>query len=179
MSNWCASEVKYTSNDTAAVKQLCKDICEVSNNKMIEIAKLTSFYGNDEDIAKRGCCEFLDFDEKKNVVHLFFETAWGPYDDLYDFIADHYRGMRYVYVAIEEGNEVYINTDKSKTFFPQRYILDDEEDGMQFFNNVEELLEAFNAKMGTHLRTLTAAVKYAREWSDTHDEYLSIHEFED
>ena len=178
MSNWCSNELYFWSADASETKRLYDDVSNLMNGRnAVALSEITSFYGDDDEIGGRGTCYSVNFE--KNAVYMYCETAWGPSDDLFDFIAEHYKKMKYVYMAIEPGCDVYVNTDRPNKprFFPQKYILDEENEGMMFFSNAKELLAKLNELQETHIRTLKAAKKYASDWNCSHDEYLAIHVF--
>lgn len=183
MSNSCDNDVFFFSEDKEAVRQLFDDLTLIQKNKALygqtKVADVVEFYdGDPRNFDHRGSMDYVSFDEKKNAVFVYFETAWGPNEGLFNFIASHYNGMRYVYSSIGINDGIYINVDRSRRFFPQRYILDDEDEGMLLFNNAKELLKEFNKMTGTHFRSVKAAAQYAREFNETHNKYLAIHKFE-
>jgi len=57
----------------------------------------------------------------KNTLLMSTLDAWKPMIDAYNKIADMYN-LNFVVKAEEPGHEIYINTDITGKYFPERYI---------------------------------------------------------
>ena len=59
-----------------------------------------------------------------NHIYLQTETAWDPKEHIIDEMLYFYNDLAYVYTAEEGGMGIYINTDESGTFFPEKYYVE-------------------------------------------------------
>ena len=75
---------------------------------------------------------------------VWYESAWGPMIEGFDFLLSHYKTLKQYTIAEECGCEVYINTDTTGEFFPEKYCLDVEDVDIYYPESDEELIKFFN-----------------------------------
>jgi hypothetical protein len=81
------------------------------------------------------------------------ETAWTPHMDVFKKILGERYGdaIRMVYQSEEPGSGIYINTDSTGKYFPERYMIDCCHDGMyykEYFDTCEEAVEWAEGEFG-------------------------------
>lgn len=58
-------------------------------------------------------------------VAIFVEMAWSPeYRGMWDMLSEKYPGLGFVMEAEEPGCEVYVNTDTTGDFFPEKWRIE-------------------------------------------------------
>lgn len=84
-----------------------------------DAADLSGFYSFD--------CDETITTGKYGVTYfkMWFETKWGPIIDVWDdILARFFPELKQVTTAEESGCEIFVNTDSSGYFFPERYCVD-------------------------------------------------------
>lgn len=82
-----------------------------------------------QDISFRGSIEDIETtldDATQGIFEFRTETAWGPMTEMWDMILSvcQYTDIKYVYLAEESNDVIYINTDIEHRFFEEKYHLD-------------------------------------------------------
>ena len=193
MPNWCDNDVTFY-GPYDQVEDLCKSI----NRAFAESTTTTAFgsrwLGNiviyfGEDPANVSCrgqayddAEIVELPNSMCGVHLLCDSAWGPADNLFDFLTSFYPDVKYVYVAEEPGMEFYENTDSSREIYPQEYKLECFSGSMDYFESFEELA----ARLGEITKcpppeNLEKAYELIEKYNDAlprnSDDGLSLHQF--
>lgn len=136
------------------IQEFCPEhICYENDN-------ITCHYKN-QYIPFRGNISSSD-EYENDVVTFSTETAWRPMPEMWDMILESkgYTDIKYVYEAEEDGNCLYINTDKEKRFFTDKYYAEinfpdelsycseyceDEVELLEWLNNIiEEMKKAYS-----------------------------------
>ncbi len=113
---------------------------------------------NNEDIDFRGRIDFVSYSEVDRSISelesftVATETAWVPMPEMWDMIFSvcNYTDIKYVFLAEESGNEVYINTDTEGRYYDEYGVIDGElpavglVDGSQYFSSAQEMLDEMN-----------------------------------
>jgi len=136
MPNWCLNHHAFFTNDenknelSRLYKQL-ETIMETPSEHKNDfepgwLGKVAIAHGLDiNKISCRGWIEQLDdFEPETNYFMLQSETAWSPTDELWTAVVAQYKGVSFVYIAEEQGEEVFINTDIEGIYFPEKYLLE-------------------------------------------------------
>jgi len=120
------------------------------------------------------------------------ETAWAPMFEMWDLILPkEYPSIRYVYLATEPGQRLYINTDTERKYYNVEYLLElflpsnvlgKVVDEYEFCANRDEVLEKVYKIVGKRLDTIDEALSYledlAEESGEELDSYIKIVKFE-
>ena len=133
MPNWCNTRY-YFMGQNNEIQDFHKKVKEfISKDNLSNgfeknwIGNIVNGFGYDcKKIPCRGTVICLDeiVEEKKDIMIFYIETetAWVPLNELWDKIIENfYPSTTYVFFAEEPGAEIYINSDKSGSFFPDRY----------------------------------------------------------
>lgn len=62
--------------------------------------------------------------KRPECIKIEYESKWSPCDEFWDFGLEPYKSLHEATIGEEPGCEVYINTDTTGKFFPERYIID-------------------------------------------------------
>ena len=107
---------------------------------------------------------------------LYYESAWAPMIDGFDWLIQrHYQTLAQVTIAEECGCEVYINTDVTGRFFPDKYVLDIEDDDVSYCESEKEVVNIFNDYI-TNPNKKCKTIKDCYRYLSIHDGYLSPNE---
>ena len=92
------------------------------------------------------------------AVEITYESAWCPIiDSLNLMLEEKYAGLHQVTLAEEIGCEIFVNTDTSGEFFPDKYYLDYCVNNIyadnHYYESEEELVEEFNDLFDTNAET--------------------------
>ena len=133
MPHWCSNmHVFYTeSEDRSELLRLHRNLTsiletpsEVKNDfEPGWLGKVVIKHGLDwENVSCRGfITDLCDYDPKSNFFALHSETAWAPIDEIWEAVIDHYPGVSFVYLAEECSEDIYVNTDATGTYIPDRF----------------------------------------------------------
>lgn len=133
MANVCCDDVVfYSKSNPKGVQKLwedletsvilCPDTAQAAISKLFQDQNIPL-----SGISLRGTVTYIARNDEG--IFLDLETAWSPLYDAYQAIANHY-GVSFILKSIEPSEELYYNTDSSGTFFPERYIITVQDDGL-------------------------------------------------
>ena len=182
MPNWCFDQVIFE-GDLNSLITLQKDLTQAL--KTIEegdrhwIGRLLMYKGMTYEEIEIGCRSFIDhyssLEEIKTSKHfyLYTESAWGPVDEMYNWIAETYD-LDYVLWAEEAGMEVFVNTDVEGKHFPDRYYVSCD-DGLDYcyFETLNDVAKALKEELN-----LPATPEMTLEELNDLDDDVFIYEFE-
>jgi len=78
-----------------------------------------------KEISVNGSIETLDdYVPASNFFTLHSDTSWAPTTELWEAVVAQYKGVSFVYFAEECGESIYVNTDITRIYFPERYLLE-------------------------------------------------------
>lgn len=160
MANWCLSvyifegareEVEDLLEKLTALQQ--REISLVENgfgkNWLGNVVKV---YGGDpESIECRGSYESPVV--RDGVLVVDTETAWNEMRPTWDFVCQQYKTLRYYFKAEESGNEYYVTNDADKKYFPERYILEQNEADTEYFETETAFFAAVAERTGTKINS--------------------------
>lgn len=128
----------------------------------------------------RGNIFDIQLDEKKNAIHVGYETAWEPMIEGWNYLLKQY-GLKQVTIGEEMGCDVYVNTDTEGRFFPERYIVSmciDDEYYTEYYETTDEVLEDMNRYFDKKFVTIAALEKFFdRIRDDNDDNYVVFEEY--
>lgn len=129
MPNWCNNRIGFIT-DNANVKEL-----ERLYNTIYSLWKTPAINVWLEEIAlihrlnsaKISCEDEIsyigDYENGDTRFRISTITAWEPTNELWDAVIKQYTGIRYVYVAEQQGCDIFVNTDIKGICFPERYVM--------------------------------------------------------
>lgn len=183
MPNWCSTAIAFIADekDAAALQQL-KDLNDLFLNDPPAVQEKASgdWIGNwlpacgidPNAISCRSFVQAVDegFEQAEGIRYfkMYTEDAWGPKFEALDALVrcERFCRLRYVLLAEEPANGVYVNTDVEHLIFPEAYKLDyevvDKETGepksdVLYFSDLEEYLAAVKDIFGIESLTFDDA----------------------
>lgn len=149
MPNWCFTQYAITGN-TEQLNELYTIMEKLQNMEkpLVENGFGTKWLGclverlgaSSDSINCRGAWSDLKKDDKSNV-HFVTETAWHRMDEVETVIQEKWNEIKIFYCEEESGCEIYNTNDKDGLFFPERFIIDDESNEMDYYTLENALLE--------------------------------------
>ena len=136
MPNWCYSSYVFYSEeaDEGELARLHRTIVEIMQKPSdVEngfepgwLGKVAIAHGFDwEKIPCRGKITHIDdYTGLCSSFKLETETAWAPMDELWEAVVSRYKGVSFVYLSEESGMGIFVNTDCTGRFFPERFLLE-------------------------------------------------------
>ncbi len=189
MPNWCFSSY-VLEGDKKEIRTLNKTLDRLLSRKTPAIENgfgknwlgcLVNALGGDwQKIYCRGTWENKELTE--NVLRLTTETAWGPMNEVFNFIREKFPSIKYYFASEEEGMEEYFTNDVEGKYFPDRYHIDlcDLEGNYddEYFTTSDEMLEYINENyhLTTPLKSLEDIDKLDSEGRENDDDaYIKFH----
>ena len=135
MSNWCITDYSFN-GQKEEVESFHARLEEIlTKSPVMEndfgsswLGNIVADYGFDWSAGNcRGSVEYIGPIEDNDDIYSFIlttETAWEPMPKMWDeILKKEYPSITYVLFAIEEGTDLYVNTDIQGKYFPNRYLL--------------------------------------------------------
>ena len=105
---------------------------------------------------------------------MFTESAWCATDKLFVELAKMYN-LKILYLEIEPGCQIFYTNDYNGEVFPERYILDSDIEGEEYFCTFDELAKRIEEITGI----LPSEYDEIEQISDLYDgEFLSVNQIE-
>lgn len=186
MPNWCYTNYVFVGEEKE-IKDLHDKIKSLDemNEPLVEsdfgknwLGCLVSLFGGDwEKIYCRGTLYCLQMQD--NTMTVDTETAWGPMNEVWNFICSQYKSIGYYYYAEESGNCYYATNDVSGQFFPDRYIVEQCSSGTELYVKEADLYEDISERVGTTVNSkesMELAIEAFNESLEDEDDEISVHE---
>ena len=187
MPNWCFSSYVLEGSEQE-IKKLNKTLDKLVSRKKPAIENgfgtnwlgcLVNALGGDwQKIHCRGTWENKNLES--NILRLTTETAWGPMNEVFNFICQKFPTIKYYFTSEEEGMGEYFTNDVEGKYFPERYHIDlcDLEGNYdnEYFTTPEAMLDYINENFHptTPLKKLEDIDKLDNEWRTINDDaYLN------
>lgn len=182
MANTCCTDVQFT-GDENAIKDLFKHLTtgwlgDIAEKFGISEADILAVSSDTQPL--RGSIE--DIDEK--AYRIYQSDAWVPHTDIWRVISEkvYENKISYVFKAEECGDDIYVNTDTSGIYFPEKFVCDYEYNGesdVVYFEDEEDLLKWLSEKFGVTAENVSDAKDLLEEkCEDENDTYFTIGEFQ-
>lgn len=188
MPNWCTSTLIAT-GDKEEIHDLYERMKRLQD--MQEPLKPngfgTTWLGNlVEDLGKsydqvscRGSWSDLELIDDK-TLKFYTETAWYRCTEVEDLIVEKYPSI-FIYFQCEEGGVgIYETNDDSGKYFPERYMIDVENDECYYMDE-DDSLDFIQEFFGLDFKNMDEAMRIAEDYNndENNEDYnIWIHEFE-
>ncbi len=189
MPNWAFSSYVLEGNEQE-IKKLNKTLDKLVSRKKPAIENgfgtnwlgcLVNALGGDwQKIYCRGTWE--DKNLEGNILRLTTETAWGPTNEVFNFIQEKFPSIKYYFASEEPGMCDYLTNDVEGKYFPERYHIDlcDLEGNYddEYFTTSDAMLEYINENYHptTPLKTLEDIDNLDNEWRENNDDaFINYH----
>ena len=107
------------------------------------------------------------------------ETAWGPMDEVFDFIKSIYPSLNIYWQAEEDGWCIYATNDKEGKYFPDRYKIEANSE-IEYYATLEGLCDHVSKIVGktvTNMDEVNAAIEEWNNATDDNDVMIYLNEF--
>ena len=189
MPNWCFSSYVLEGSEQE-IKELDKTLVKLVSRKRPAVKSdfgknwlgcLVNALGGDwKEIYCRGTWD--DKNRTGNILRLTTETAWGPMNEVFDFICQKFPSIKYYFASEEEGMGEYLTNDVEGKYFPDRYHIDlcDPEENYddEYFTSLEAMLDYINENYhpATPLKRIEDIEDLDDEWRMKNDDaFLNYH----
>ena len=176
MPNWCYTQYRIK-GDTNEVQDLHRAIKALSEMKepLVEngfgplwLGCLVAYLGEDwHNIPCRG--EILNVSLKEDVLSFDTETAWYRCTEVEQFLQSKFPSISIWFCTEEPGMEIYETNDKDEEFFKKRYILDEINEGVEYYT-FPELQEQLKKKFGIVFQSYEEARDYLSKHNEEEEE---------
>lgn len=188
MPNWCDTSYKCV-GDSKEIRELNSVLKYLENcntsilpngfGKMWLGNLIYKLDGDWEALKCRG--EIIDFSVDGNVLTINQQTAWCEQEDVRKIIEKAYPSIKVYYMEQEPGCEVFDTNDASGEYFPERYLLDFQED-CEYFETIDEAAKFVSKKIGHEIESNVTAIhneisKYIEEHEKRNEDiFFSFYE---
>ena len=135
-----------------------------------------------EDWEKLRCRgEIIGYHIENNLLTIYQSTAWCEQEGFRECIEKKFPSIKVYYREEEPGCDVYYTNDADRNYFPERYLLNNN-DELLYFNTIEEAAEyvsgIVNQKVEANMEAIEKALDNYEEEHEDDDVYFSFHEFQ-
>ena len=135
-----------------------------------------------EDWEKLRCRgEIIGYHIEKNLLTIYQSTAWCEQEGFRECIEKKFPSIKVYYREEEPGCDVYYTNDADRNYFPERYLLNNNDEPL-YFNTIEEAAEyvsgIVNQKVEANMTAIKKALDEYEEENKDEDVYFSFHEFQ-
>ena len=135
-----------------------------------------------EDWEKLRCRgEIIGYHIENNLLTIYQSTAWCEQEGFRECIEKKFPSIKVYYREEEPGCDVYYTNDAYRNYFPERYLLNNNDEPL-YFNTIEEAAEyvsgIVNQKVEANMTAIEKALDEYEEENKDEDVYFSFHEFQ-
>ena len=135
-----------------------------------------------EDWEKLRCRgEIIGYHIENNLLTIYQSTAWCEQEGFRECIEKKFPSIKVYYREEEPGCDVYYTNDADRNYFPERYLLNNNDEPL-YFNTIEEAAEyvsgIVNQKVEANMTAIEQALDEYEEEHEDEDVYFSFHEFQ-
>ena len=135
-----------------------------------------------EDQEKLRCRgEIIGYHIENNLLTIYQSTAWCEQEGFRECIEKKFPSIKVYYREEEPGCDVYYTNDADRNYFPERYLLNNNDEPL-YFNTIEEAAEyvsgIVNQKVEANMTAIEKALDEYEEENKDEDVYFSFHEFQ-
>lgn len=149
MPNWCGSSIRIV-GDKEEIADLFQKLQSLNEREepLVEngfgklwLGCVVSLFGGDPDVVNcRGEIENLE-QNGDHEIEMVTMTAWGPMPEVWDLVFKQYPSMKQYWRSEEGGMCEYLTNDVDGDYFPEKYIIDDCVNGVEYADDEQDLFE--------------------------------------
>ena len=193
MPNWNTTDYTLYGNKEN-IKRLYTDLKKTVDIDRTKESKPFTFLGNsywlgyikksllpdvEEELPARGEISYIeedieDHDNDMASLKLTTETAWVACSELMDKIAEKYD-LQLFYYSEESGCGIFETNDVEGHFFPSRFMVDSEQEGIEYYETFDQVADAIEKLTGIRLNDISEAEEKLDSFN-TDNTYLIINE---
>ncbi|EOA56476.1 hypothetical protein HMPREF1214_03297 [Bacteroides sp. HPS0048] len=184
MPNWCFTnymfegnkeEIKDLYDKLKSLEEMEKPLVENGFGTRWLGCVVSLFGGNWEEINCRG--DFMNLELlDDNTIQLHTETAWGDMPEVWNFVLEKYESVIYYFYAEETGVCYYATNDSEGKYFPERFIVDQSEEGTEYFENETDLFAHIASVTGKSIKDqeeMKTAIELYNSKNEENDIYIN------
>ena len=135
-----------------------------------------------EDWEKLRCRgEIIGYHIENNLLTIYQSTAWCEQEGFRECIEKKFPSIKVYYREEEPGCDVYYTNDADRNYFPERYLLNNNDEPL-YFNTIEEAAEyvsgIVNQKVEANMTAIEQALDNFEEENEDDDVYFSFHQIQ-
>ena len=135
-----------------------------------------------EDWEKLRCRgEIIGYHIENNLLTIYQSTAWCEQEGFRECIEKKFPSIKVYYREEEPGCDVYYTNDAYRNYFPERYLLNNNDEPL-YFNTIEEAAEyvsgIVNQKVEANMTAIEKALDEYEEENKDEDVYFSFHQIQ-
>lgn len=135
---------------------------------------------NWENVFCRGSWYDLEFDGR--VLTFNTETAWSPYNEVFDMVCKKYPTLSYFYRSEEPGMALYCTNDQEGRYFQDRFVVElctsEEEYYTEYFSDLQSMYEWLEDICDMQVQSMQDVDAIVGQWKKEYaDAYCHIHEY--
>ena len=135
-----------------------------------------------EDWQKLRCRgEIIGYHIENNLLTIYQSTAWCEQEGFRECIEKKFPSIKVYYREEEPGCDVYYTNDADRNYFPERYLLNNNDEPL-YFNTIEEAAEyvsgIVNQKVEANMEAIEKALDNYEEEHEDDDVYFSFHQIQ-
>lgn len=186
MPNWCNTsyvfegkkeEIADLHKKLQSLTELPKSLVENGYGKLWLGCVVTLFGGDWNAINCRGDIDNLDKPEE-TTLRLTTSTAWGEIPEVWDFVLKQYPSIRYYFCAKESGCCYYATNDKKGKFFSDRFIVEQNDVGIEYHTTEFELFADIASRISTPISSSVEMEAAITQYNLAHGECeINVYEY--
>lgn len=185
MPNWSGTTYRVC-GDKHGISKLYKTLQKMNHRKNPKINNgfgpmwlgelVNELGGNWENTRCRG--EITDFEKNNDgTLEIYMSCAWAEQSETRHFL-EATLSLKIYYCDEEPGCGVYETNDTTGKYFPDRFLLDNEEKPL-YFQTLQEAAESVSGIVGKKTEaTIDAIVRALDNYQEEHDTWYSFHAYE-
>lgn len=181
MANWCSSLYIFE-GDTTEIKDIFDKLSslQVRETSLMEngfgknwLGNIVALLGgNPDEVACRGTYESVEI--SNDTLVLYTDTAWDEMRPTWDFVCQQYKTLRYYFRAEEPGGEYFVTNDRERKYFPDRYLLEQNEQEPMYFETEAALFAEVEKRTDTSIRNWDAMQAVIDEYNENDEDDCPI-----
>ena len=182
MPNWCFTEyvVKGDEKDIKSLKEIFDSTLEAEQVAPNDfgprwLGNLVHKFGkNWETTPCRGTFGNEEIHDG-NMLAFNTTTAWGRCESVEEMIRERFPDVTVWFLEEELGCDIFVTNDADEIIFPEQYIIDIANKGMEYFTK-EKALNKISEIAGRTITTFNEAVKWTEEHNNNvkNENYIII-----
>ena len=135
-----------------------------------------------EDWEKLRCRgEIIGYHIENNLLTIYQSTAWCEQEGFRECIEKKFPSIKVYYREEEPGCDVYYTNDAYRNYFPERYLLNNNDESL-YFNTIEEAAKYVSRIVDHNVEANLTAIEKAldnfEEENEDDDVYFSFHQIQ-
>lgn len=197
MANLCSTKIVFYSNNKTQLHEFNARLQELGSCDLLDVCR--HFDLPSDEFECRGYVYDIEMpreDYIKSYFYIYQEDKWAPQIDVWSAVLDaQYDEIYMHYIAEEPGHGIYINTDSTGEYFPDRFVVDYclpndnikpgyEDCAMEYFSTINEMVDYFVYRFNM---PTCSSIEEIIQWGEKlilncedirHPYYFSINEYE-